>query len=41
MLPDVFVEHARVADDPHTLPPAEIEANRDEWTERWVEIVLG
>ena len=25
----------------HVIAPADIEANRDEWTARWVEIVLG
>ena len=41
MLPPEFVEHAEVPSDPLMLDPAEIEANRDAWTERWVEIVLG
>ncbi|MDW3219180.1 MAG: thiamine ABC transporter substrate-binding protein [Acidimicrobiales bacterium] len=40
-LPPAFVEHARLSDDPLILDPAEVEANRDEWTDRWVEIVLG
>jgi len=40
-LPEVFVEHARIADDPLVIAPEEIEANRDAWTERWNEIVLG
>ena len=40
-LPPEFVEHAAVPADPLVLDPAEIEANRDAWTERWVEIVLG
>ena len=40
-LPPVWAEHAQLADDPLILAPAEIEANRDAWTERWVEIVLG
>lgn len=40
-LPPEFVEHAAVAAEPLVLDPAEIEANRDAWTERWVEIVLG
>ena len=40
-LPPEFVEHAEVPPDPLVLDPAEIEANRDAWTERWVEIVLG
>ena len=39
-LPGVFVDHADVASDPYLLDPAEIEAHRDEWTERWTEIVL-
>ena len=39
-LPGVFVEHAQVADDPLMLDPAEVEANRNDWTDRWVEIVL-
>jgi thiamine transport system substrate-binding protein len=40
-LPPEFIDHAQLAEDPLTLDPAEIEANRDEWTDRWVEIVLG
>ena len=40
-LPPEFVEHAEVPPNPLVLDPAEIEANRDAWTERWVEIVLG
>lgn len=40
-LPPVFVEHAQIAQDPLFIDPAEIEAHRDEWTDRWVEIVLG
>jgi len=40
-LPDAFVRFGPLADDPITLSPFEIEANREAWTERWVEIVLG
>ncbi|MEQ8840441.1 MAG: thiamine ABC transporter substrate-binding protein [Acidimicrobiales bacterium] len=40
-LPPAFAEHAQLAPNPLTLEPAEIEANRDDWTQRWVEIVLG
>lgn len=40
-LPDAFVEFGQLAENPSTLSPVEIEANREEWTERWVEIVLG
>ncbi len=40
-LPQEFVDHAKLAESPHMLDPAEIEANRDAWVDRWVEIVLG
>ena len=40
-LPQAFVDHAQIAEDPLFIDPADIEANRDEWTDRWVEIVLG
>jgi len=39
-LPPEFVAHAEIAEDPFILDPAEVEAQRDAWTERWVEIVL-
>ena len=39
-LPELFADHAAVVDQPLMLDPAEIEANRNEWTERWAEIVL-
>ncbi len=39
-LPPEFVAHAEIAADPLMLDPAEIEAQRDAWTDRWVEIVL-
>ena len=39
-LPESFAAHAVVVTDPLTLPPAEIEANRSDWTARWAEIVL-
>ncbi len=39
-LPEAFVEHAQIADDPFILDPAEVEAQRNAWTDRWVEIVL-
>ncbi|MEZ5165160.1 MAG: thiamine ABC transporter substrate-binding protein [Acidimicrobiales bacterium] len=40
-IPPEFAAHARPASDPLTLDPATIEEHRDEWTSRWVEIVLG
>ncbi len=39
-LPQAFVDHAVLPDEPHVLAPADIEANRNAWTERWTEIVL-
>ena len=39
-LPEVFAEHAQIAEDPLILDPAEVEAQRNAWTDRWVEIVL-
>ena len=39
-LPELYQEHATIVDNPLTLTPAEIEANRNDWTERWAEIVL-
>lgn len=41
VLPEAFVEFGQLADNPATLTPQEIETNREAWTERWVEIVLG
>ena len=40
-LPASFVEFGPLAEDPLTLDPAEIEANRDDWTERWNAIITG
>ena len=40
ILPSAFVDFVELADDPHALDPADIEANRNTWTERWTEIVL-
>jgi thiamine transport system substrate-binding protein len=39
-LPDLFTEHRTEITSPLTLAPAEIEAGREEWTDRWTEIVL-
>ncbi len=39
-LPEAFAEHAQIAEDPLILDPAEVEAQRNAWTDRWVEIVL-
>ena len=39
-LPEVFVEHAVVPEDPLSLPVEEIGANRDRWIDEWTETVL-
>ena len=40
-LPPEFVEFGQLVADPLEVDPAEIEANRDDWTIRWNDIVLG
>ena len=40
-LPPEFVEFTSVPDDPLTLDPADIEANRSTWIDEWTEIVLS
>ena len=40
-LPPEFVDHTEIPADPQIIAPAEIEANRDAWVDRWVEIVLS
>lgn len=40
VVPAEFKAHRTVVSNPLTLNPAEIEAGRDRWTERWTEIVL-
>ncbi len=39
-LPTTFVDFVELADDPHEMDPAAIEAHRNDWSERWTEIVL-
>ncbi|MEX1281149.1 MAG: thiamine ABC transporter substrate-binding protein [Acidimicrobiia bacterium] len=39
-LPPEFVEFSVVPDDPLSLDPERIEEHRDEWIDRWTEIVL-
>jgi thiamine transport system substrate-binding protein len=40
-LPDVFTAFGQLTDDPVTMDPETIEANRDDWTARWTDIVFG
>lgn len=39
-LPDVFTQFAVIPSDPFTVDPAAIAAHREEWQDRWNEIVL-
>lgn len=39
-LPPEFVEYSVVPDDPATVAPEAIEENRQDWIDRWTEIVL-
>ena len=39
-LPPEFVEFTVVPADPLTVDPADIDANREAWIERWTEIVV-
>ncbi len=38
-LPPVFLEHAEVPNDPNTIDPGAIDANRSDWIETWTAIV--
>ncbi len=39
-LPPEFVEYTVVPDDPVTMDPATIDANREDWIEQWTRTVL-
>ncbi len=39
ILPDVFVEHAARVADPLTVPPDDIEANREAWIQEWTDLM--
>ncbi|HJR81648.1 MAG TPA: thiamine ABC transporter substrate-binding protein [Anaerolineales bacterium] len=39
-LPEEFVNYAQAPDQPATLPPEEIAANRDRWIQEWTAVVL-
>ncbi|QOR70377.1 thiamine ABC transporter substrate-binding protein [Ruania alkalisoli] len=40
-LPESWTQFAPLADDPHEVAPAEIDAHRDEWIEAWTATVIG
>lgn len=39
-LPEVFAEHASIPENPANVDGAEIEANREEWIQAWMEVML-
>jgi thiamine transport system substrate-binding protein len=39
-LPDVFTKYAQIPDQPATLDPVVIAANRDQWVQAWAQTVL-
>jgi thiamine transport system substrate-binding protein len=39
-LPEVFVKHAQIADDPIVVAPETIAAKREQWIQDWTETVL-
>ena len=39
-LPEEFVKYAQIPEQPASLPPDEIAANRDRWIQEWADIVL-
>ncbi len=39
-LPDLFVEHAAQPAEVYELPPADIEAHREEWIDEWTDLVV-
>jgi len=39
-LPDVFVQWAALTEEPASIAPAEIDANREDWIEVWTDVVL-
>lgn len=39
-LPEVFIEHATIPDDPASLDPSAIDANRERWIEEWDAIMV-
>ncbi len=40
-LPDIFVEHALLTDNPVSVDPAAIQSNRETWIEAWTDLMRG
>lgn len=39
-LPEVFAEHTLIPQNPAVVEPADIEANREDWIQAWMEVML-
>jgi thiamine transport system substrate-binding protein len=39
-LPDLFTKFAPIPEQPITLPPEQIDANREQWIDAWTRAVL-
>jgi thiamine transport system substrate-binding protein len=39
-LPDVFTQWATLTEEPASIDPADIDANREEWIKAWTDVVL-
>jgi thiamine transport system substrate-binding protein len=39
-LPDVFAQFSQIPDQPATISPDDISANRETWIEAWTDTVL-
>lgn len=39
-IPEAFVQYAQTVAEPATVPPEEVEANRETWIEAWTDVVL-
>lgn len=40
-LPEAFVEHVQIPDQPASLPPEMIDQNREQWIDAWLETILN
>jgi thiamine transport system substrate-binding protein len=39
-LPEAFVQYAELSEEPASVDPAQIDANREQWIEAWTDTVL-
>lgn len=39
-LPEIFTEYSQIVENPVTVAPEDVEANREEWIQAWTETVL-